>query len=419
MSAPVLTPSQIIAITAAKNVADAGVIGAIDSAAAWNLAVIQQQEIDDALKAFFDFYDSDVVRRYETERRWLDGDEIALPVIEQDIIDFAEEDNTSRLWNDTKIPERIDEFDGIPLVPTDDEHENFLVPDQDVITGWLQSFVAQITSFDVTALTTTALNLSSTTLSYESDVVETLSVNDLLFIGNGTDGFIVQVDSIGGSCSGEDNPPQATQGACEADNGTWTIALGITILVGTTGTIALGAALGRKSYGGFDNTERTNKVANDSDFQSIMTALLDDLEFSFNRRKTVLNNQIIELQANDDSGLDATAETKAQASITAIDGFLGGSPTSSIDISDTGITAIEVETAARLIEVTARITAIGTAITAGDYFNLRYDSASDRARLDNGSLRLLNEYTKARDDANASSATAQGLSDRYDSLLNP
>jgi len=423
MSAPILTSEQITALTDTKAVADAGVLGAIESAAAWNTVLIQQQKVDDAFKAFFDFFDGDIIVQYETERRFLDGQAIASPIVEQDILNFVNEITTSRLWNDTKIPERIAEFDGGPLVATDDEHENFLLPAQDNITSDLQTFTGQI-SLDAAAVTSTSLTASSTTLDISTPVTETVSPDDLIFIGNGSDAAIVKVITAtqGGTCSGETNPPQVTESACIADGGAWTpgdLELTIQVIIPPIGTIASGAGAGQLSYTGFNNTERTNKTANNSNFQPIMDTLLNQIKDIFDRRIVVLNNQITALQANDDSGLDLTAETKAQTSKTAVNGFLGGTPPSTIDISDTGLTSIDTESTSRQTEVTARISAIITAISVGNFFNLRFDNASNRARLDNGSLRLLNEYTNAKDGANASSVTAQDLSDRYDSLLNP
>lgn len=426
MGLPTPSTDQVNALQDLKAVADAGVAGAADKEAAIQGAIDKQQEVEDFQKSTFDTLDAEIIRRYEVEKRWINGDDIQDPIVEQDLIDFANKDESGRLWNGGDFaPSRIAEFDGGPLVELEDEPELDQFAPQDTILDRLQNGISGQILLDVGATIQGSLDSNTTQIIIE-DNTTTINIGDRLFVSGGGFAAIVEATNVssGGFCTGESNPPQTTETDCVNDGGTWTPAdtVDITILIPPSGTIPAGSDIGQKTFDGFTNTERTNKIATDSDFQDIMDTLLSDLETLFNRRKTALQNQINELQNNEDDNLDPDAETEAQTSLDAIDGFLGVTPPSTIDISDTGITAINDEKAVRQPQAQARPTDIDSALAFGtdgskSYFDLRFEAAEGRVRLNNDSLVLINELNDAKANIQQGGTEAQGLSDRYDALI--
>ena len=432
MGLPVPSPSEIASLIALKAVADAGVVAGPIKEAAVQDALNKQQDVEDFQKETFDSLNDEIIRRYEVERRWLDGQDIVAPIVEVDITNFASRNTSERLWNGGNFaPLRISEFDGTPLSVLESEPEQDQFAPQDVIIDRLQNGIAGQIILDGTAIIQGAFTSISTQIIIENNTA-TININDKLFLSGGGFAAVVNVDAIssGGFCTGEPGgAPFSTnqadcEGAANGGPGTWTTAdtIDITILVGPGGTIPSLSTIGQKQWSGFNNTERTNKVASDSDFQDLMDVLLVDLETIFNLRKVALQNQINELQNNDNDNLPASAETNAQTSITAIDSFLGVTPPSTINISNTGITAIDNEKATRSAQITQRfldiVSEIGFGVDNTDsYYNLRFKTSEGRCRLNNGSIVLINDLSSALSDIQAGTVEAQGLSDRYDALI--
>lgn len=427
MGLPSPNPSQTQSLQELKAVADAGVQGAIDKEAAIQEAIDKQQDVEDYQKSLFDILNDEIFRRYEIEKRWLNGKDIVSPIVEADLQNFANEDITSRLWNNGNFaPKRIDEFDGIPLVDLETEHElSWFIPQDDAVDLLLNGIVGQIL-LTPGATTISSINDTSTSLSIKNNLVA-ISINDHLLISNGVNVAIVKVTStpsIGGYCTGEDNPPQVTQPTCEADNGTWTVTntMNIEMVLKPGATIAAGSPVGQTQYNGFNNTERTTKIASDPNLQVIMDNLLDELHNIFDKRITAMQNQLDEVQNNQDDNLPASIETNLNTSISALQGFLGVTPPSTIDVSDTGITAIGDEKAVRQPQATSRPSTIDTALAFGEtgtksYYDVRFETSGSRCRLNNGSINLLKKLIQSKIDAQAGGLEAQALSDRYDNLV--
>lgn len=414
MTALVPTPSQLAALTSAKNLADAGVQGADEKIAGYDQAIAAQQEIDDFMRATFEYYSDNIIRKYEIEKRKLNGYDIASPIIEQDLLDFASKDTECRLWNGTNLePKRIAEFDGGPLVLLDQEGELVLFGKQDTYLSELISGVPGQVLLSST-LTTTDLTSSSTSLSVLStDPLMVVNPNDVILITSGSDAAIVKVDSVagGGSCAGETPPGSGTTKLiCETNGGTWTpgpYTLGITIILPPIGTILAGAAAGAYIFSGFNNSERTTKIASQGWAQPIMTTLVSLLTTEVNSRKTSLQTELSSVQTNQDPGLNPLIVGIVNGAITRVNSLLG------IDISDTGIANFNNDKDLRIPEISARVSEIPTAITAGDFYNMRYSFSTSRAQLANGSLSMKLQLQDARQKAIDSKGAAQGLSDRY------
>lgn len=422
MGIPSPSPDQIVALTEMKAVAEAGVSGAADKIAAIQGAIDKQQEIEDYQKSVFDSLNDDIIGRYENERKYLSGENIQNPIVEIDVTSFAAKDDTGRLWNSGDyVPNRIAEFDGGQLIHVEDNNEVDLFTEQNDILDKLQNGYSGQILIDVGATIKDAIDNVTTQLIIE-DNTATINIDDVLFIAGGSKAALIKVTvvSSGGYCTGETPPGSGVdETTCLANGGTWTDqdTIDFEYLIKPDGTIPAGSDIGQKTFNGFNNTERDNKVASDSDFQPFMDVLLSDLKNVFDNRKIALQSQINELQNNDDDDLDLTAETKANTSLIAINVFLGTTPPSTIDISDVGISAINTEKNTRQPEVSARISAIAAAIISGDYFNQRFSTTEGRCRLNNGSISLLNTLNIAKSGAQSGAIEAQGLSDRYGGLI--
>lgn len=423
MALPTPSPSELAALTALKAVADAGVSAGPGKVAAIQSAIDAQQEVENFQKATFDALNDDIIRRYEVERKWLDGQDIAAPILEADLQSFAN-DGSGRLENGGDFaPLRIPEFDGGPLATLETEFENSFFTPQDTALDLLQNGSPSPLLLEVGANIQASINDLSTSLVVLDNTTPITPGSSLVVSGGGFTA-IIQVDSVvtGGFCTPTATPD--TEAQCTIEAGVWTVTeqVNFTYLFKPGGTIPALSDIGQVTFSGFNNTERTNHIANDVALQPIMDGLLNDLKNIFNDRITALNNQLAELGANQDDNLDAGATTKVNTSKLAIQGFLGITPIATIDISDTGITAINDEKAVRQPEITQRIIDIAAAIAFGEsgttsYYDVRFNTSEGRCRLNNGSIVLLNDLEEAKAGVQAGAVEAQGLSDRYDALL--
>lgn len=423
MALPTPNPDELAALTTLKAVADAGVSAGPGKVAAIQSAIDAQQEVENFQKATFDAVNDDIIRRYEVERKWLDGQDIAAPILEADLQSFAN-DGSGRLENGGDFaPLRIPEFDGGPLAAIETEFENSFFTPQDTTLDLLQNGSPSPLLLDGGANIQASIDDTSTSL-VVLDNTTPITVGSSLVVSGGGFTAIIQVDSVvtGGFCTPTATPD--TEAQCTIEAGVWTVTetVNFTYLFKPGGTIPALSDIGQVIFSGFNNTERTNHVANDVALQPIMDGLLNDLKNIFNDRITALNNQLVELGANQDDNLDAGATTKANTSKLAIQGFLGITPIATIDISDTGITAINDEKAVRQPEITQRIIDIAAAIAFGEsgtisYYDVRFNTSEGRCRLNNGSIVLLNDLEEAKAGVQAGAIEAQGLSDRYDALL--
>ena len=423
MGLPAPSPSEIAALTALKAVADAGVLAGPGKVAAVQSAIDVQQEVENFQKSTFDVLNDDIIRRYEVERKWLDGQDITAPVVEADLQQFAS-DGSGRLDNGGDFaPLRIPEFDGGPLDALETDNETDLFTEQDNVLDILQNGYSGQITLDPTAIIQGAIDDSSTSVIIEDDTT-VVNPDDIIFVAGGGFAALIKVVSstLGGFCTPTATPD--TEAQCTIEGGVWTDTntINFTYLVKPGGTIPALSPIGQKTFNGFNNTERTSHTASDSDFQPLMDGGLSNLETIFDNRIVALTNEIVEIDANQDDNIDLTAKTKAQTSDAAIDGFLGVTPPSTINISDTGITAIDNEKAVRQPEITQRIIDIAAAILNGEsgttsYYDARFDTSEGRCRLNNGSIVLLNDLEGSKTAIQAGTVEAQNLSDRYAALL--
>ncbi len=366
MPFPILTPEEIAQVTKEAAKAQSAADTFASQLVSQQTRIDELELVDGVYKKQFDFYNDEIIGKYDLERRSLDGYYILNPVTETDIL------NTANLLGGRTAPAlpatdlvRIAEFDGTPLV-LDPINESQHITDQAYIEDVLQNGYGGM--YSATLLTDSPLTPASTTLEVIDAVNPiALSPGDIFLVVAMGDLSVVQVDSI------VLGPPNMAS-------------LGITLIVPPPGTIAAGSQI--QAFLGFDNTERTNKIASDPDLQILMDYLLLQLEYFIDLRLDRLYDQIMFLNDNEDPYAItqiATTILNVQASIDFLTNYI-----IMTDISDTGLTGLAVQRALRVSQINIRVLQILNNYTNQviNFYDKRYSLANDRANTARGSLRL-------------------------------
>lgn len=410
-----LTPSEIAALNAEYCRLQNSVATRTAQLAAQVDIIAAATDTDNAEKKAFDFYDIDIIRKYEDEREALDGTYVENPVVKSELDAVGQLDATQRLFptNPVTEPIRIAEFDGGGLITTDNQIPGVpsdpLTPSQlDIEPYWISKQAERedwlVNGFGGTSPTVTPtmsvagpVTPATTQITIESSALTeafNFQVGDTFVIDDGSNQVGVLVtnvvsqnngDPLAGFCTGEDNPPQTDQASCEADNGVWTAdpqdpEAVLDILVLTTSSVSTGGDLD-SSWAGFSNTDRTNKVDATDGYTNLLLELIDDLENMIDNRIDKLTDQQTALTANQDPSLDASALTNVNTALTALNDWKVDK-----DVDDTELGVLASERATRSPQITARIAAIEPAKAV--YYNDRYTSAVNIADTSRGTARI-------------------------------
>lgn len=400
MALPVLSDAEIAAIDGAKKTADAGAAGVDLQIAAMETSVSGQQSIDDGLKKFWIYYD-DAIKNTEKERRYMDGQTVQDPIVEQDIINCA--NNSGRLFPTTQgvyVPIRIAQFDGTPLVYVNDTNETDQFPKQDVEVFKMVSGISTILLSS--AVTSTALTPSSTSVTIQSTVVNSVAVNDKILIHTGGDVAIIKVNSVAFTPSTSATP--------NIHN------LGFDYDVVPSGNIPSMTSV-VDTFVGFNNSERTVKIAGVSWQQSLMNGLLSNMTAVVGKRLTAIQNITHALQSNPNDGKAVGALPNAQASLVFVSGYYGVSGLLDLDISDVGLNSLNAEKLVRQPQVTTRLGQLPGEITVSGFYDNRYQFSSNRCHLGNGTLTIIGKLNASKVGLLNGKTQAQGLSARYAAML--
>lgn len=397
MSGPNLTPDEIAQMQ--KEAAKA-------SAASQTFAaqVVAQQaraqelaKVDSGFKKFFDYYDTDIIGKYDLERRAINGQYVDTPIVESDIVACASLAG-GRLQPSLPATDviRIPQFDGSPLL-TDASNELQFILDQAQAETTLVSGYGG-TSPAITIVTSTAITPTSTTLQL-TDPTTTFSIapNSVFVISSGGDLAVIKIVTFTLQVSPAP-PPYIADCTIE-------------LLVPPTGTIAAGQTL--TAFNGFTNGERTTKTASNPQLQGLMDYLILQLQNKINERIGKLNDQLTAISGNQDpDGISElnTATTNVNSSKTFLTNYL-----ITTDISNTGLAGLSTERGTRTTQANNRVSQIVNAYTGRtkNYYNERYNAANNRANTSRGSLRL---QKAAEQVADTSQAYAQGLSDQAEAI---
>lgn len=377
MAKPTPSPAQTVAIqqTVAQQTNQQTAL--TDSANLQNAEIARNQQVDDAFKALFNWYNDAIIGKYDAEKKAINGVFVTTPVVEADLIAVGSNPPSGRLVPTPPATNiiRIPEFDG-GNTSTASNYEQKHILDQAQVEDWLQNGFGATSVFDdTTAETDSALTGSSTTL----DVTDPTNLmnftnGDMILVVNVamTDAAVIKIIS---SAAGVGTPPP------------YDFTLTIQVVVPPTGTLAVGSTL--EKFTGFTNADRTAKVATDVYKQGLMDYLIAQLTARINDRKARLSEQIAALAANEDpdgTAANTTASTNAQTSDTFLTNYLV-----TTDISNTGLTSLSTERGTRSSQLTARLAAINTAYTGQteNYYNQRYETANSRGNTSRGTLRAL------------------------------
>lgn len=404
MAAPTLTPEEIAQLESEKAKQESSVATFLAAIPAKDARAAELVIQDGSFKKFFDYYNGDIIGQYDAERKEYDGLFVVSPIVEDDILKPAnlEFHRTTPALPDTDII-RIPEFDG-GGTSTDSINEQQHIVNQAPIEDLLENGVSGTNpTVTGTSITATSLTAASTQLDM-GDTAGPMSFaigNQFVVHNNGTDACVVEVTGVTDNVGGD--PP-------------YDITLDIIFIVPPSGTIAIGSDV-IDSFTGFTNTERTNKVATDSDLQPLMDSLIVSLEAMLTLRQARLAAEIIAIDLNQDPDGVAqltTAKTNAQTSNTFIVNYK-----LSTDISDVGLASLVAERGIRGGQITARIAEIVANYTGQteNFYNRRYNTGNDRGSTSRGTLRLQKNAEQGSTTAQVYADNAQAQVDAIDALL--
>lgn len=394
---PTFTPQEIAQLTKEQAKAASAAETFTQAVAAQQARAVELSVVDGAFKKMFDYYDTDIIGKYDLEQRWINGRLITNPVTESDIISCASLAG-GRLQPTLPVTDiiRITQFDGTPNT-TDANNELQHITNQSqaettLVSGYGGSAPA------ASVLTNSIITPSSTTLQLsDSGSSYSIAPNSVFVIVDGGDLAVVKILTFTMQVSPSPPPYIAN---CN-----------IEVLVPPSGSIAVGQQL--SVFSGFSNSERTTKTAASPQLQPLMDYLVSDLQSKINSRITTLNNQLSAISTNLDPepGTElTTATTNVNASKTFLNNYL-----ITTDVSNTGLSSLSSERGTRSSQASARVSQITSAYTGRtkNYYDERYNSANNRANTSRGTLR---QQKNAEQVAVQSQTYATSLTDQANAI---
>lgn len=411
-----LTPTQAKAVEREVQKKQTQQKGLQDSIGGQQKRVDELTIIDSAYKATFDFYNDDIIEKYDEERAAINGVDIINSVTEQDIIDVSSNPPSGRLVPTPPATDIVRDpaaFDGADTQNLPN-HENADNIEQEIREKYLREGVRwQVgTQPTVTAglRTITAINSSTTQITFEAPVGQnpSFAVGDRFVIHNGAQQCAVEVTNIvsqvpgdpsAGTCSGETPPGSGVdETTCLANGGSWTssptdFSATVDIIFLVEGDVAANAQVD-KDWAGFANTDRVNKNDATDGYNALLGQMELDLENAINERLIRLNAQktALENNAENDPTLLAendTALTNVNDSISFLNDYLVNTYLGDADVgSDAGMDSLELERINKQNINVDRLNEIANALSINN--DLRYTFANDRGNTSRGSLRQLN-----------------------------
>jgi hypothetical protein len=399
MAKPIPSPSQLAALESEIAGNDAQTSALLDSVPLQDPIIAQKQEVDDAFKSLFEYYNESIIEQYDAERKAINGTFVIAPIVEADILGVGSNPPSGRLVPTPPAVDivRVDEFDAAGYTGLASDYEQKHITDQANTENVLVNGYGP-GSYPVTLETSTPLTSASTTLSLEdaSVAISGIIAGTIFLVTDGMDLAVVEVVST--SVPVHTPPP-------------YKLDLVIELLVPPSGTILAGANL--SSFTGFSNGERTTKTASNPDFQSLMDYLVQNLEDLIADRISRLNKQLAALALNDDA--DGVANIATAVSNVNISKVFLTNYLITTDISDTGLATLASERATRSGQLTTRLAQILAAYTGQteDYYEQRYQTANNRGNTQRGTLRALENAKSVKVTLQA---MADGLADANSAL---
>jgi len=415
MAEPTLSTEQKNALKSALSLAQAGADGAKERYDAMQASIKSQEDLDGAMKTLFNYNHINVISQYETERRWIDGQLLQAPIVEQDLVSFVTRVG-SRLDNgESRDIKRISQFDGVPTAYVDPMIQLKKYPIQTIDPNELAQFDVQDYFVNLlangftgpspsqTIQTGTVIGPNSTSLNTQSVSGGIgVSVGQWLLIGGTSESAVIEVNSVQTAVSGS-----------------FPATIGFVYVVPPTGSIATGASIGSSFV--ITNAERTTHVTTIPARQNILDFWMNRLKDSLVLRKSALDHQIRAFDANGNSQKVQAARQSADTSRTFITSYLGLNPPATMDVSNTGLSSLTTERNTRKARAVARVGDIKSEILKGEgngsFYDRRFALAVARTNLGNGSLFILKELQALAASSQASQASASALAARWSSFL--
>jgi hypothetical protein len=348
---PILTPPEQQVITDLKEDLQKTIDGLNVALNQINNIDIPENDAHDLVnKIFFDFYHYDIINRYEEEIKFLNGVYLPSPLIDQDLLDRSKQ--KGRLYDPFRtIPDvvRIPEFDG-GNISNAVENEVYSLSQYDF---WRDRFLnGLLTSATFNESTEAAISAGATTLTINSGVQvgsdwDNISIGDEFIVTDGNDSFVGKVVGLTNPIPEfippmPDPPIPAVGGIIEFSYVTGPL----------TASVGSGASV-NFTWGGFNNTERTNKTS--SNYQDVMDEWLNSLDNSIAIHLGHLPAEKAAIAANlEDDPTRIAANVVADVNLDdAIASYT--SYKSTLIISNTGFTTLDSINSDRSLEITARV----------------------------------------------------------------
>ena len=309
-------------------------------------AIPENDKKETTNKKYFDYFNS-IIAAYENELKPINGVYIALPIVEQDLLNRA--NFTGRLYDPTGAVRdlvRVPEFDGGNTTTT---------------TGY------ELTKFDLYQPNFTRLtNGLNTSCVYNNNTITGISPSDTSFrvvsamglssgkeviISDSTTSFIGNVTGI----------------SAYGSLGQHTISFDFVTPITTT--VSSSASI-KGSWNGLSNTDRTNKSS--SLYQTVLNHYVTSINQILDQHTPFIDQQIAALQPNQDDNLNPAVLSTANTRKTQYANYR-----TTTDISDSGISTFTTFNSSRKTEITARVTAIPPAKAI--YYDKRFFWAAERA----------------------------------------
>lgn len=328
----------------------------------------EQDKTQDLDSAFWNTLSDGIVRRYEKERRYINGVDDAQPPLLSEVKGVPE--GTGRMYDQNKFEViRVDNFDGGDLDTGLEPRENLVPPRDNRAFNWLRNGFND--GPDPGVLTSSSITDASTQFQIPTNSL----IPGRKYIITGTnDSAIVEVTNVQSSVSASIPPFDVDFNFHVIDDVTFNV---------NGGTINSGATiLGSRV---FNNTERSSESASPAADQNSLENSFQLLLDTLNYRRGVIHSQLQEIAQNEDKQIDRTYVSGVIDTANNIDSFLA-----SPDYSDTGLNSIEAILTGRDSDFTARITSIASQLNGSeqDYYEQRYAQAQAIGNRNYGSYSL-------------------------------
>lgn len=400
MAKPVATADQIAAINSTVLDQTTQQSAFVETAGLQDAVITKATKVDDAFKNLFAWYNDSIISKYDAEKKAINGIFVTSPVVEADILGVAANPPTGRLipTPPAKDVVRIAEFDG-GGTSTTLLNELQHISDQAQVETWLVSGFTPQPTINASSKTASSLTGASLTLDVTDTTSMTFAIGNYFIVKSLSDSAVVRVTSV----TPTGTPPP------------FTFTLGVEVVVAPIGTLLSNSDL--ITFNGFNNTERTAKVASLSYLQNVMNSLIAALTSHLNSRKSRIVEQLAALSLNEDpdgTSNIAIAVTAANATDTFITNYL-----LTTLISNAGLATLSTERGTRTTQLGTRITQINTAYTGQteNYYDQRYIMANNRGNTQRGTLRAKSNAESVKSDMLSLASQLTGSINALNSIL--